>query len=40
MTQWPKVSAVKPDNMSLITGTHMVKGENRLPQIVFILPHT
>lgn len=31
--QWIKVLATKPDNVSLITGSHMV-GKNRLPEVV------
>ena len=27
-THWVKVFATKPDNLSLLSGTHLVRGEN------------
>lgn len=34
MPQWVKAFATKPDDLSLVLRTHMVQGENCLPQIV------
>lgn len=33
MAQWIKVLAAKPDHLSLVTGTHMVKGKNQLQKV-------
>lgn len=38
MTQQVQVTAAKPDSLSSIPGTHMVKGKNRLRQAVPWLP--
>lgn len=35
-----KVFAAKPEDLSSIPRTHIVKGENQLPQIVLIYTHT
>lgn len=35
MTEEVKVMAAKPDNLSLIPGTHVVGRENRLRKIAF-----
>jgi hypothetical protein len=35
MAQWVKVLAVKLTNLSSIPRTHVVAGENELPQITF-----
>lgn len=34
MSQWVKVLATEPDNLSLIPRTHTVKGENQLPHLI------
>lgn len=34
-----KVFASKPNDLSLVPGTHVVEKENQLLQIVFRLPH-
>lgn len=33
MAHWLKVHTAKPDNLSSMPRTHMVDGENQLPQI-------
>jgi hypothetical protein len=38
MAQEIKVFAAKPDNLSLIPGTHKVEGENQRLHIVFLCP--
>lgn len=38
IAKWLNVLAAKPDDLSSVLGTHMVKGENQFPQIVFWLP--
>lgn len=35
IAKWLNVLAAKPDDLSSVLGTHMVKGENQFPQIVF-----
>ena len=32
MAQWVEALLIKPDNLSSIPGTHLVEGENQLPQ--------
>lgn len=34
MSLWVKVLATKPDNLSLIPGTHLFEGENGLLPVV------
>lgn len=34
MAQQTKVPATKSDNLSLSPGTHIMKGEDRFPQVV------
>lgn len=34
MAQWVKVFAAKPEDLSSIPGTYMIKGENLLPKVV------
>lgn len=38
MAQLLKVLAAKPDDLSLIPGTHMVEGKNQRPQVVLWPP--
>lgn len=35
VAQWVKAFAVEPNDLSSIPGTHMVDGEDHLPQAVF-----
>jgi hypothetical protein len=35
MAQWIKVLVAKPDDLMLISETHIVEGENQLLQVVF-----
>lgn len=34
MVQWLQALAIKPDNLSLISGTYMMERENHLLQVI------
>lgn len=38
MAHWVNVPAIKPENLSLIPGTHMAEREKQLPQAVLWPP--
>lgn len=39
MAHCVKVLSIKPDSLSLIFYTHIMEGENRLMEVVFLPPH-